>query len=167
MNENNSTWGAILVKLNFFIRFWENWRYQKDISKLTDISYTYLIKYYNAINNKPVLNVLSKENMDSLLGDEGAFRGWTLKSWGLLSRGSDPLVLILRDIFRIVIWQQKYTQANSMSIQFTYYLSMQYLNCLDKALCRWCMYYLELAIWSECIIIDLSINFKLTFPYWI
>ena len=111
------------------------------------------------INNKPVLNVLSKENMDSLLGDEGAFRDWPLKSWGLLSRGSDPLVLILRDIFKIVIQsQQKYTQAN-MSIQFTYYLSMQYLNCLDKALSRCCMYYLELAIWSECIIINLFTNF--------
>ena len=77
--------------------------------------------YSNAINNKPVLNVLSKENMDSLFGDEGAFRDCPLKSWGLLSRGSDPLVLILRDIFKIVISQQKYTQAN-MSIQFTYYL---------------------------------------------
>ena len=115
-------------------------------------------EYYNAINNKPVLNVLSKENMDSLLGDEGAFRDWPLKSWGLLSLGSDPFVLILRDIFKIVISQQKYTQAN-MSIQFTYYLWMQCLNCLDKALSRWCMYYLELAIWSECIIIDSSVNF--------
>ena len=41
------------------------------VSRFTDL----LIKYQNAINNKPVLNVLSKENMDSLLGDEGAFRG--------------------------------------------------------------------------------------------
>ena len=34
----------------------------------------FLISYCIVINNKPVLNVLSKENMDSLLGDEGAFR---------------------------------------------------------------------------------------------
>ena len=87
-----------------------------------------------------MLNVLSKENMDSLLGDDGAFRDWPLKSWGLLSLGSDPFVLILRDIFKIVISQQKYTQAN-MSIQFTYYLWMQCPNCLDKALSK-CMYVL-------------------------
>ena len=34
--ENNSTWSTIVVKSNFFVLFWENWRYQKDVSKLTD-----------------------------------------------------------------------------------------------------------------------------------
>ena len=38
MNENNLTWGIIVVKSNFSFVFWENWRYyQKDISKLTDL----------------------------------------------------------------------------------------------------------------------------------
>ena len=36
-NENNSTWGTIVVKSNFLFFFWENWKYQKDILKLTDL----------------------------------------------------------------------------------------------------------------------------------
>ena len=40
--KNNSTWGAIVVKLIFFsFFFWENWRYQKDISKLTDLQWVF------------------------------------------------------------------------------------------------------------------------------
>ena len=34
MNENNSTWGTIVVRSNFCSFFWKNWRYQKDTSKL-------------------------------------------------------------------------------------------------------------------------------------
>ena len=37
LNENNSTWGTIVVKSNIFVCFWENWRYQKDILKLIDL----------------------------------------------------------------------------------------------------------------------------------
>ena len=36
-NENKSTWGIIVVKSNFFVRFWVNWGYQKDILKITDL----------------------------------------------------------------------------------------------------------------------------------
>ena len=102
---------------------WAIWLVKKIIEICKNEQRKHPINYQNAIKNKPVLNVLSKENMDSLLGDEGAFKGWPLKSWGLLSRGSDPLVLILRDIFKIVISQQKYTQTN-MSIYTVYILSL-------------------------------------------
>ena len=35
MNENNSTWGSIVVIFSFV--YWEDWRYQKDILKSTDL----------------------------------------------------------------------------------------------------------------------------------
>ena len=35
-DEKNSTWGTIVVKLILFV-IWENWRYQKEILKLTDL----------------------------------------------------------------------------------------------------------------------------------
>ena len=37
-NENNLTWGTIVLKSKIFVRFWKNCRCQKDISKLTDLS---------------------------------------------------------------------------------------------------------------------------------
>ena len=36
-NKNKSTWVIIVVKSNFFVRFWKNWRYQKVLLKLTDL----------------------------------------------------------------------------------------------------------------------------------
>ena len=44
-NKNNSTWGTIVVRSNFFLCFFlKNWRYQKDILKLTDLSKQDFIK---------------------------------------------------------------------------------------------------------------------------
>ena len=37
MNENNSTWGIIVVKSNFSFIFWKISKHQKDILKLTDL----------------------------------------------------------------------------------------------------------------------------------
>ena len=34
-NKNNSSWGAIELRINFLVCFWKNWRYQKDISTLS------------------------------------------------------------------------------------------------------------------------------------
>ena len=44
MNENNSNWGTVVVKLHLFHSFfWENWRYPKYISKWTDL-------YFQGVN---------------------------------------------------------------------------------------------------------------------
>ena len=37
MNKNNLTWGTIVIKSKFLFVCWENWRYQKGISKLSDL----------------------------------------------------------------------------------------------------------------------------------
>ena len=37
--QNKSIWGMIVIKLNFLVRFWENWGYQKVLLNLSDLSH--------------------------------------------------------------------------------------------------------------------------------
>ena len=55
MEENNWTRGTIVVKSDFLFVFWENRRYQKVISKLTDLQLVHFIVLQTAI----VLNVFT------------------------------------------------------------------------------------------------------------
>ena len=53
MNENNSTWGTIVLKLNFFVRFLGELKInQKNISELTDLyplPYLYVLDFSKSL----------------------------------------------------------------------------------------------------------------------